>query len=298
MKYLVTGGTGFVGSHIASTLLKQGHEVIVTGSCPERVPKGAKFMPHNMNGIDWREIGKIEAVFHQAANNNTLETDYNQIMKSNYYAGTDLFLALLHQSNCRKFIYASSTAVYGGKEGVWKETENDETNPLNPYGISKLKFDSYAMGFAQRNEVTCIGLRYCNVYGSGEEHKGPRASMVSQLFNQIRAARKPRLFKDGTQKREWLYVKDAVDANLKALNCSQSNILNCATGNPYSFNEVVDTINGKFGFNLEPEYIDNPHLENYQNRVETDIAKIKYYLQWEPQYDLSEGLDDMMEEMK
>jgi ADP-L-glycero-D-manno-heptose 6-epimerase len=295
MKYLVTGGTGFIGSHIASALLEQGHEVLVTGSCPERVPKGARFLPHNMNGIDWRDIGEIEAVFHQAANNNTLDADYHQMMKSNYYAGTDLFLALSKISNCRKFIYASSTAVYGKKEGVWKETDNDEDNPLNPYGMSKLKFDSYAMGFAQRYEVTCIGLRYCNVYGHGEDHKGPRMSMVSQLLKTITKFERPKLFGDGNQKREWLYVKDAVDANLKALNCSQSNIFNCATAQPYTFNEIVDTIKKHLGIvDLGPEYIDNPYSESYQDHVETDISKIKYYLKWEPQYNLSEGLLDML----
>jgi ADP-L-glycero-D-manno-heptose 6-epimerase len=301
MKYLVTGGTGFVGSHIASALLKQGHDVAVTGSCPERVPKGAKFLPHNMNGIDWRGIGEIQAVFHQAANNNTLEADYNQVMKSNYYAGTDLFLALLHQCGCRKYIYASSTAVYGNKEGVWKESDNNEENPLNPYGISKLKFDSYAMGFAMRHNVTCIGLRYCNVYGLGESHKGPRMSMVSQLFNQIRAGKQPKLFKDGEQKREWLYVKDAVSANLKALNCDESNIFNCCTGRPYTFNEVVDVIRDKYETEylkpeyLETEYIDNPNPETYQSHVETSVSKIKYYLKWQPEYDLPQGIDEMMQ---
>jgi ADP-L-glycero-D-manno-heptose 6-epimerase len=292
MKILVTGGTGFIGSHLAKELLRQGHEVLVTGSCPERVPEGAKFMPHDMNGVDWRMVNGVETVFHQAACNNTLLTDRTQMIRSNFYAACDLFLALLHNSDCNQFVYASSTAVYGNRSIA--VSEENKSNPLNVYGESKAKFDLYAMEFAGRYDVNVIGLRYCNVYGPGEEHKGARTSMVSKLAQTIKNDETPVLFHDGEQKREWIYVKDVVEANIRAARAEGSEIINCGTGKPYTFNQVVDILNEHYGKDLKPKYIENPHPEIYQSHVETQTNKAQEVLGFVPKYTLEDGVKDYL----
>jgi ADP-L-glycero-D-manno-heptose 6-epimerase len=149
MKCLVTGGTGFIGHHLAVELLKKDHQVLVTGSCPERVPKGAKFLPHNLNGIDFKSLEGVDVVFHQSANNNTLDNDYEQMIYSNFYAACDLFLATLHYSNCKQFVYASSTAVYGNQPTPYKE--NQKTGPLN--FMEYLNLDLMIMQLNLENDI-------------------------------------------------------------------------------------------------------------------------------------------------
>ena len=295
---LVTGGTGFVGSHIARTLLDQGHEVMVTGSCPERIPEGTKFIPHCLNGIDWRELEKVDVLFHQAANNNTLDPNYEQMMRANFYASCDLFLALLHHSECKQLVYASSTAVYGN--GQVPFTEDSEPEPLNAYAISKLRFDQYAMDFAKKYDMNVVGLRYCNVYGPGEEHKGRRASMVTQLANKIKRGEEVCLFEYGDQRREWIYVKDVVEANMLAMHFEGSGIFNCATGNPYTFREVLDALNEYLRLErmdmrgVELRYVKNPHPETFQNNIETNMSKSQEILGFAPKYDLNAGIRDYL----
>lgn len=305
MKCLVTGGTGFIGHHLAVELVKQGHEVLVTGSCPERVPEGTEYLPHDLNGIDWRRVEGVDVCFHQAANNKTTETDHNLMLRSNLYATTDLFNALKLNSQCRKFVYASSTAVYG--RGFTKDhepfKETDECNPLNVYGMSKYRLDQYAISFASRHpDISIVGLRYCNVYGPGEEHKGPRMSMVTKLADKIKRGEAPVLFGNGDEKREWLYVKDAVRANLLAAEYDGTAIFNCATGDPITFNEVVGALwvhyKKKMPRPREPfkeiEYVENPDPKTYQDNVHTDMKKAQEFLGFSPEYSLMDGIGDYL----
>lgn len=292
MKCLVTGATGFVGGNVARKLLSQGHEVIATGSCPERIPKGASFLPHNLNGIDFRGVEGIDVLFHFAANNNTMEENYEQMVKSNFYAPCDLFLAVLHHSECNQFVYASSTAVYGNQPTPF--VENQQPGPLNAYGRSKLRFDDYAIEFGKRHDINMVGLRLCNVYGPGEDHKGPRASYITQMYNNIKKGCPVKLFKDGKQLREWIYVKDIIKASLLAMKFKGQEIFNCGTGLPYTFNDVYLAISKHLQSSVQVEYIDNPCPERYQNHVQTNMNKAKEVLGFVPDFDLENGLKDYL----
>ena len=139
-----------------------------------------------------------------------------------------------------------------------------------------------------------IGLRYFNVYGPREAHKGVPASMVYHLARQMKAGQRPRIFKHGEQKRDFIYVTDAVEGSLRALNAQTSGIYNLGSGQARSFNELVDILNKCLGTNLQPDYIDNPHA-HYQNFTQGDLTNARSALGYEPRFPLEDGVRDYMQ---
>ena len=138
-------------------------------------------------------------------------------MWANVEAPMKFLTDLRNFCNCCEFVYASSSAVYGSQPAPYKEGVTPEI-PLNPYGESKAEFDKRMMQFGKSwHKTKVVGLRYTNVYGPGEEHKGKRASMIHQMVKTMMKGDKPELFWDGTQQRDWVYIKDVVRANMHAL---------------------------------------------------------------------------------
>ena len=291
MRILVTGGTGFVGSNIARALIARGDDVVMTGSDAEQKIENfeGKYLQPGFTGIDWDAIGKVDVVFHEAAINDTTLLDKKEMMRANVDASLALFeYATAH--GCKKIVYASSTAVYGASPAPYKEDRG--IAPLNPYGESKKVLDEKAAAFAVAHpDVSVIGLRYCNVYGPGESHKGARASMIYQLAQQMRKGN-PRIFKHGEQKRDYIYVKDVVAVNLLALKAKGSFVVNCGSGTATSFNEVVALLNGTLGLARTPEYFENPHGNRYQNFTQCDMALAKEKLGYVPAYGIAQGIAD------
>jgi ADP-L-glycero-D-manno-heptose 6-epimerase len=156
-----------------------------------------------------------------------------------------LCFIILHNAGCVKFIYASSTAVYGNQPAPY--TEFTRTEPLTPYAESKLAFDEFAMDFADKHKVSVIGFRYCNIYGRGEEHKGSRMSMISQIYQAAFLNKEIQLFKNGEQKRDWVHIFDIVKVNLLALDNFKTGIYNIGSGTSSSFLEVLDIIKNALG---------------------------------------------------
>jgi ADP-L-glycero-D-manno-heptose 6-epimerase len=296
MKILVTGGTGFVGSNIASELIARGHEVTITGNEAEQKVKGiAKLIQPGFLGIDWDAIGTPDVIFHEAALNDTTSLDSSEMMRGNLEAGKALFeYAAAH--GVKRIVYASSTAIYGDVEPPYRE--DGPVHPLNPYGESKLEFDKWVTEFATAHpEMIIVGLRYCNVYGPREDHKGSRASMIWQLMNQMKTGN-PKLFKGGEQKRDYIYVKDVVRANLLAGGIEEgaivkeSCIVNCGSGEATSFNDIVAILNKVLGTNRTPEYIENPYADRYQNFTLCDMTLAKEKIGFVPMYDVRKGIED------
>jgi ADP-L-glycero-D-manno-heptose 6-epimerase len=289
MKVLVTGGTGFVGSNLTLELLRAGHDVAITGNEAEQKLPGftGKLFQPGFLGIDWDAIGNVDVLFHQAAINDTTSRDEREMFRANVEAPRSLFeYAIGH--GCRKIVYASSTAVYGNAPAPYRE--DGPTHPLNAYARSKLAFDTWAMEFARTHpDLTVVGLRYCNVYGPREGHKGSRASMVFQLARQMRTGN-PRLFKHGEQKRDYLYVADAVRANLLAAEAAASRIVNCGSGRATTFNRLVELLNAALGTRRTPEYVDNPFAEVYQSYTECDMTKAKEVIGFVPAFDIERGI--------
>ena len=290
MRILVTGGTGFVGSNLVARLLQEGHDVLITGhDAEQRIPGfQGKYLQPTLLGIDWEAVGAVDVLFHQAAVNDTTLLDEREMLRANVTASQELFRRVA-AGGCRRIVYASSTAIYGDAPAPYRE--DTPARPLNPYARSKKQLEEFASGFARENpQVTIVGLRYCNVYGPGESHKGKRASMIFQLAQQMQRGN-PRLFKYGEQKRDYLYVDDAVRANLLAAKASESCIVNCGSGRAVSFNDIVVQLNRVLEVRRTPEYIDNPYADRYQSHTECDMTLAKQKLGFVPEFELVSGLE-------
>lgn len=291
MRCLVSGGTGLVGSNLALALQAMGHEVIITAHEAEQpLPEfqGKRLYPGFL-GIDWDAIGEIEVLFHQAAINGTRIKDESEIMRANLEASKALFEHVV-RGGCRRIVYASSTAVYGSNPAPYRE--DDPLDPQTPYAESKRLLDAYAMDLASRVPgITIVGLRYCNIYGPRENHKGARATMIYQFAQQMLSSN-PRLFKFGEQKRDYIYVKDVVAANLLAAEAGESCIVNCGSGKAISFNRIVDLLNDILKLNRRPDYIENPYEGAYQSHTQCDMHLAAEKIGFVPSYNIEAGLND------
>src|SRR5437899_11991402 len=161
-----------------------------------------------------------------------------------------------------RIMYASSAATYG--PATEASVESNGAAPTNVYAFSKVIMDNVARGAAAESpDWNIVGLRYFNVYGPREAHKGVPASMIYHLAQQIKAGKRPRIFKHGEQKRDVVYVTDVVEGTMRALDAKTSGIYNLSTGQARSFNELVEVLNKCLGTNVQPEYFENPHA-HYQ----------------------------------
>jgi ADP-L-glycero-D-manno-heptose 6-epimerase len=291
MRILVTGGTGFIGSNIALSLIADGHEVLITGHDAEQKLPGftGKYLQPSFIGLDWEAIGHVDALIHEAAINMTTNLDRQEMFRANVDSSKALFEYVV-KNGCKKIVYASSTAIYGDLPPPYREDMSPK--PLNPYAESKAALEALAGEFAEAHpEVTVVGLRYCNVYGPRESHKGARAAMICQLAAQMQKGN-PRIFKDGEQKRDYIYVKDVVRANRLALEAKESCVVNCGSGQATTFNELITILNGVLGTSRIPEYINNPYIGRYQDYTLCDMSLAKQKIGFVPEFTIESGIKD------
>ena len=305
MYIVVTGAAGFIGSNIVKALSDRSeHEVLAV----DDLKQGDKFV--NLVDSDiadyldkddfLRELangafdGALAAISHQGACSDTTETDGRYMMQNNYRYSRELFEFCIDEEV--PFVYASSAAVYGAGPDFREERECE--SPLNVYGYSKFMFDEYLRSNWPERSSQVVGLRYFNVYGAHEQHKGRMASVAFHFFNQYRASGKVRLFEgsggyaDGEQRRDFVSVEDAVAVNLYFLDHPrQSGIFNVGTGAAQSFNDVaVATVNACRRHANEPplaladmqrqgviEYIPFPPelAGKYQSYTQADISALR-----------------------
>lgn len=308
---IVTGGAGFIGSNIVKELNERSrHDILVVDDLTD----GTKFK----NLVDCeiadycdkdefltqilanKEFGNVEAIFHQGACSTTTEWDGRFMLRNNY----EYSKILLHYCLERKipFIYASSAAVYGGGN-VFKEMREYE-EPLNVYGYSKFLFDQYVRQILPTAKSQIVGLRYFNVYGPREGHKGSMASVAFHFNNQIPKEGMVKLFEgsdgygDGEQQRDFIYVGDVVNVNLWfSEHPDKSGIYNVGTGRAESFNAVARAViawhkKGRIQYiafpeNLRGRYqsftqanIDHLQEAGYTAPFKTVAEGTKEYLDW------------------
>jgi ADP-L-glycero-D-manno-heptose 6-epimerase len=298
----VTGGAGFIGSNLAKRLAADGHEVVVIDDFSSA---------HWTNLIDFKgdvvtldvsdasapktfeRLGRFDAVFHQASITDTTVHDQRLMMHNNVEGFRNLLDAATHWQ--ARVVWASSCSTYG--QGPVPMKESQPPQPLNVYAYSKLVMERLAMQYATRLAHPIVGLKYSNVYGPGEAHKGKFASMIHQLAKQIREGKRPRIFRAGEQKRDFVSVWDVVQANLKALNAKESGSFNAGAGASWSFNDVVAELNRVLKTNLEPDYFENPYSFT-QDWTETDLSEARRVFGYQPQHDLKTGIEEYLESGK
>ena len=288
---IVTGGAGFIGSNIVKELNRQGREDILivddlTDGQNYKNLRGLKFIDYQHKDDFLRSIEDddfdgtdIDVVFHEGACSDTMVYDVNFMMKVNYeYSKALLHFCLEHRV---PFLYASSASTYGSGKNGFREGDACE-DALNPYAFSKLAFDRYVRQILPEAHSQVIGLRYFNVYGPQEQHKGKMASIFYQLYNQIQETGAARLFKgidgygDGEQRRDFVYVGDVVKVNLWFWrNCGSSGIYNCGPGKAHTYNEAAQAVIDALGQG-HIEYREFPEVlkGKYQCFTEADTTKL------------------------
>uniref|UniRef100_UPI003D0AC472 NAD-dependent epimerase/dehydratase family protein n=1 Tax=Candidatus Proelusimicrobium excrementi TaxID=3416222 RepID=UPI003D0AC472 len=260
-KYLITGGAGFIGSNLAFELQNQGHSVTIvddfsSGHFKNLIGFKGDIVAANVFE-EMPEENYFDAIFHEAAITDTNIHDQKLMMQMNVEAFKNV-LYYAAANDIKRVVYASSAATYGNGECPMNVGQTPK--PENIYGFSKAIMDNVAREFAAENrDMVIVGLRYFNVYGPGEYFKGKTASMMYQLYNQMKQGYRPKIFKMGEQERDFVYIKDVVKANMCALNnAKESCVVNVGTGISRNFNDIVKCLNNELRLNLAPDYIDNP----------------------------------------
>ena len=288
---VVTGGAGFIGSNLVHGLNQTGvSDILVVDNLTEaekfRNLVGAQindyldkqdFAGALTGSADW--LDQIEIIFHQGACSSTTETDGRYMLRNNYQYSKELLEFCLDRKI--PFIYASSAAVYGAGS-PFREEQGTE-RPLNVYGYSKALFDSAVWRLLPAAESQVVGLRYFNVYGPREAHKGPLASIALQLDDQLSRGDKVRLFgptpgyEAGEQRRDFVFVEDVVRLVIwLSEHPETSGIFNCGTGRSRSFNEIASQVIRTRGHG-EIEYIPFPESlhGHYQSYTEADLTQLR-----------------------
>lgn len=320
MTIIVTGAAGFIGSNLVKALNARGVTDIVA---VDNLTKADKFknlvdceIAEYVDKKDFLEVvesgelgGDIEAVLHQGACSDTMETDGRYMMENNYRYS----LSLLEwcQEEAVPFIYASSASVYGGGK-IFAESRECES-PLNVYGYSKFLFDQAVRPRFAEASAQIAGFRYFNVYGPRESHKGRMASVAFHFFNQYRATGKIKIFEgndgyaNGEQRRDFVSIEDVIKVNLHFLdNESVSGIFNLGTGRSQTFNDVaVASLNSCRALDGEPtlslvdmlkqglvEYIPFPDAlkGKYQSFTQADLTNLRSAGYGEPLLTVEEGV--------
>lgn len=295
---LVTGGAGFIGSNLALKLQEMHPAACIlviddfrSGNFKNLEGYRGDLLAADVSRLDWNAQFKdriFDAIFHEASITDTTEHDQFLQVHDNVEGFRRLLeFAAPHQT---PVVYASSAATYGIGSGAMKEDQPPA--PANVYAFSKVQLDNLARQYAKGSAAwRIVGVRYFNVYGPRERHKKAAASMIYQLYLQMKAGKRPRVFKFGEQKRDFIYVKDVVKMTIQALQAPRSGVYNCGSGVAFSFNEIIQELNRALGTNLEPDYFDNPY-SFYQPHTEADLTAAKTDLKYSPDFSPALGIAD------
>ena len=298
VRFVVTGGAGFVGSHLVKLLVEEGHEITVI----DNLHKGKKenlasvINKINFQKIDIRDyesmkknLKNIDGVFHQAA----LTVVQDSFSRPEEYfdvnvRGTENIFKLASE-NKFKVIYASSSSVYGHKLET-PITEDAEKNPINPYGETKLETEHLVEKYSKLN-TEIIGLRYFNIFGKGQTLE--YAGVITKFLDRINEGKAPIIFGRGSQIRDFIHVSDIAKANLMAMNSNNSNlIVNIATGKAVSILELANMMINASGLKIESTFVEA--LEGDIEKSHADISQAKKYFNWEPKIELQDWLMEIL----
>ena len=307
MKYVVTGGAGFVGSNLVKLLVEEGHEVTVIDNLCKSGTRDSQFniilqnLATVINKIKFEKIDirdyesmrkvlkNIDGVFHQAA----LTVVQDSFSRPDEYFdvnvhGTENIFKIANE-NKFKVVYASSSSVYGHKLET-PISEDAERNPINPYGKTKLETEHLVEKYSKLN-TEIIGLRYFNIFGIGQTLD--YAGVITKFLDRINEGKAPIIFGSGSQIRDFIHVNDVAKANLMAMNSNSSNlIVNIGTGNAVSVLDLANMMTNASGSKIEPMFADA--LEGDIEKSHADISQAKKHFNWEPKIELQDWLKEIL----
>ena len=298
MKYVITGGAGFIGSHITKALVEQGHNVTILDNLNTGKEKNLELIKEKINFVkgDIRDNKLLEeimvdtdGVFHQAA----LASVQDSFSKPDEYHdvnvnGTENILKLA-KKNDFKVVYASSSSVYGNPEKIPIE-ESDSKNPINPYAETKLRKEELAAKYSKIG-VKVIGLRYFNVFGKGQSKE--YAGVLKLFLERIRDGLPPKINGDGTQFRDFVFVGDVAEANIMSMKSEVNHeFFNVGTNTSITILDLAKTMIKFSGLNIEPIF--GPSLKGDVMKTIADISLIKEKIGWQPKVMLESWINEII----
>ncbi len=300
MKILVTGGAGFIASHIVDAYLEQGHAVVIidnlsTGRIENVNPK-AKFIKADIQDEKIADIFKAEKF--DVVNHHAAQMDVRRSVEDPIYDAKINALGLLNiLQNCmkhgvKKVVFASSGGAIYGEQDYFPADENHKTQPYSPYGITKLIGEKYLFFYALTYGVKYTALRYANVYGPRQNPHG-EAGVVAIFATRLLRGEQPIINGTGEQTRDFVYVKDVVQANVLALKQTENDMLNIGTATETNINELYGVLNKLAGSNFDEKH--GPAKEGEQMRSVVDYGKAQRIMGWNPRYSLQQGLQETID---
>ncbi len=300
MKYLITGGSGFIGSHIAEALLKEGHAVTVY----DNLSSGYE---HNLDGFrdqvafikaDIRDLDRLteavqghDGIFHEAAMVSVFESvekpDENHAIN---ITGTMNVLLAARAAKVKRVVAASSAAIYG-EDPELPKIETMKPAPESPYGLAKIALEYYLTVFHKMYGLETVSLRYFNVYGPRQDPGSMYSGVISKFNEVLKQKKTPMIFGDGQQTRDFVFVKDVAKANLLAMHsekAGQGEALNVASDSRTSLLQLLEALGDIYGVKPEPEFAEARKGDIRHSAA--DVSKARTLLGYSASYSLSEGL--------
>lgn len=304
-KYLVTGGAGFIGSNIVKKLVELGEDVRVlddlsTGKSGNLEPflKQIEFIHGNFTDLDTarKAVDGVDFVLHQGAIPSVPRSIDDPVKTNNANVlGTLNMLLASKDLGVKKFVYAASSSAYGDSPTMPK-VETMPVSPKSPYAIQKLTGEQYCQVFYKIYGLETICLRYFNVFGPNQDPESPYSAVIPLFIKNILKGNSPMIYGDGKTSRDFTYVDNNVDANLKACKApkeASGEVINIATGTEISLNELVEKINKILGTNIKPEYREE-RAGDVKHSL-GDISKAEKLLGWKPLVNFDQGLEKTVE---
>jgi len=292
-RVLVTGGTGFIGSNLANHLAADNDVIALDNGylgTPENLSEDVGYVEADV--LDEDLPTDVDVVYHLAAlsSRQMLEENPRQGARVNVEGFVNV-VEQAREDGCDTVVYASTSSAYGSR--TEPSPEDMDLEAATGYDASMLGRERYAEYYNDfYDDLSCAGMRFFSVYqgyGGSESHKGEYANTISQFADEIASGESPVLWGDGSQTRDFTHVDDVVRGLVATAEHELAGVYNLGTGDPYSFNEMVDRINDVLGTDVEPEYEPIP-LENYVHDTCADASKIEAATGWEPRISFDEGV--------
>ncbi|MCX7747156.1 MAG: SDR family oxidoreductase [Clostridia bacterium] len=309
LNYLITGGAGFIGSNLVEAILKAGHNVRVVDNLSTGKFENIREFINDIDFIcgdltDYRiaqkAVDSIDYVLHQAAIPSVPRSVADPIAtnESIVTATVNLFRAAVETRNVKRIVQAASSSAYGNTPTLPKK-EDMIPNPMSPYAVAKLTQEYYGKAFYNVYGLEVLSLRYFNVFGPKQDPNSFYAAVIPKFISLMMQDKQPTIYGDGETSRDFSYIENVVNANLKASVCKwpgNAEVFNIGCGQRISLNELVKNINSILGTDIKPNY-ENERVGDVKHSL-ADISKAEELIGFKPSVDVYEGLNKLIEWMK